>query len=142
MAAERGNGLPGRPVGRFIVSVSRNDAEGFRAALTPEGPRVRRESIPLSFPIAWLGREDVRTALRRGLNALAGRPGHLPVHVSQSIAYQGPLVFDRSYWLDVSLAGPDARGGIGLEVAVRNSDETLVVRLSGVLAMVPTAAKP
>lgn len=139
MAAEPDNGLPGRPVGRFAVSVSRRDAERFRAALTPDGKPVRRETIPPSFPIAWLGREDVRAALHQGLDALAGSPGHLPVHVSQSVAYRRPLAFDRPYWLDVSLAGPGARGGIGLEVAVSDSDETLVVRLSGVLAMVPAA---
>ena len=140
MAAEPDNGLPGRPVGRFSVSVSRDDAERFRAALTPDGPPAHRDTIPPSFPIAWLGREDIRAALQEGLDALAGSPGHLPVHVSQSVTYRRPLDFDRSYWLDVSLAGPDARGGIGLEVAVNDSDETLVVRLSGVLAMVPAAA--
>ena len=135
MSSEIETGLPGRPVGRFAVSVSQDEAERFAAALALGDGAVPPEAIPPSYPIAWLGRPDVRRALKAGLDALTGKPGHLPVHVSQTLAYHRALAVDTPYWLDVSLDGPDARGGVGLEVSVRDQAEALIVRLSGVLAM-------
>ena len=135
MAADTETGLPGRPVGRFAVSVSRVEAERFAATLALDDGARPAEGVPPSYPIAWLGRPDVRTALKADLDALAGKPGHLPVHVSQTLTYHAALAIDTPYWLDVSLDGPDGRGGIGLEVSVRDRTEALVVRLSGVLAM-------
>ena len=135
MPAETETGLPGRPVGRFAVSVSKDEAERFAAALALHDGAGPPKGIPPSYPIAWLGRPDVRAALKADLDALVGKPDHLPVHVSQTLTYHRPLAADTSYWLDVSLDGPDRRGGVGLEVSVRDQAEALVVHLSGVLAM-------
>jgi hypothetical protein len=142
MPPETETGLPGRPVGRFAVSVSKDEAERFAAAVALSGEARPPEGIPPSYPIAWLGRPDIRAALKADLDALAGKPGHLPVHVSQTLTYHRALVVDTPYWLDVSLDGPDRRGGVGLEVAVRDQAEILVVHLSGVLAMISVEHTP
>lgn len=92
------------PLGSFHVRAERAEAEAFAAAIRLEdGDGVR---LPLTFPMRWLVRPEVRAAL---MSLLPGG-NVIPVHESQSFAYERPLHCDETYVLSLSAArmtGPD-----------------------------------
>lgn len=84
------------PLGSFHMRAERPEVEAFAAATGLEaGDGVR---LPLTFPMRWLVRPEVRAAL---LSLLPG--GHIiPVHESQSFSYERPLHCDETYVLSLS----------------------------------------
>lgn len=139
MAADPVNHL----VGRFAVSASRQAAAGFaRTLLAGDAMPGAPYAIPTTFPIAWLGQEDIRTALRKALAALPGAESLAPVHLSQSIAYDRPLVPDHPYWLDLRLSDPDDRNVVRIEANILDAHQDRQARLSATLALVPIAPQP
>lgn len=136
--------LPERHVGRFAVSASSDAVERYgRAVLSMRGEDGRSAlAIPASFPIIWLGRDDIKAALQGALGLLAGAGDRAPVHLSQSIVYDRSLALDTPYWLDLGLSGPDERGVVRIEASIVNEQLAPQARLSGRLAFVPVAPHP
>jgi hypothetical protein len=74
----------------------------------PAGKAWDGESVPLTFPIVWLGLPEVRE--RSGLSTLTEGLATV-LHVEQTFDYAGRLAVDRDYDLHVAATradGPDA----------------------------------
>lgn len=91
--------------------------------------------VPLTFPFRWLALPAIRGAILQ----MTGGEGFLPVHESQSFAYERSLSVDADYVLDVEIhpAGKPAR--LILKMAVLTGQEEICVRLETVLRIVRLA---
>ena len=85
--------MPEVHLGPFCVRTERATIETYRNATGARG-----RDVPAAFPICWLGREEIRTAI----GTSCGR--RLPLHEAQSFDYLRPLVAEADYRLSLSLA--------------------------------------
>jgi hypothetical protein len=126
-----------RSVGRFAVSASEEEVTRFVEALPGRSPsRNAVSAVPSTFPVAWLGRSDIRTALRSTLASLPGAKELVPVHLSQTITYDCALALGVSYWLDLRIFAPDDRGTLRVEALIFDAEQKRQARLLATLALV------
>jgi hypothetical protein len=136
---------PGSPspddfVGRFAVQASQQDIARFaRTLFSDDESRGASGVIPTTFPITWLGRQDTREAILSKFKSRFGAKQLAPVHVRQTIAYDGLLFIDTPYWLDLFLLNKDERGLVGIEALVFDEQQIRQVRILGKLMLVPIA---
>ncbi|MBU1175979.1 MAG: hypothetical protein KKH72_11310 [Alphaproteobacteria bacterium] len=124
-------------VGRFGVQASTRDIARYSAAFSAgEDDGETLATLPATYPIVWLGRPDIRAALKQALAYHAGMDGAVLIHLSQSIAYAKPLVPDSEYELEVRLSAPDEKGVVVLSADVRRPAGETQATLSGRLALV------
>lgn len=131
-----------RSLGRFAVSATGAEARRFGAAVPGAAAPADAGTLPLVYPVIWLGRDDIRAALRAALGGLPGGAGRVPVHLSQSVSRDRPLCVDAPYWLDVEIAGPDGRDTVALVARVSDGAGAPVARLDGQLALVAAVEAP
>ncbi len=122
-------------VGRFEVRASPEDIARFTAALGDD-PRVSPEVVPISFPVTWLGRIDISTALKTAAAAWADRQNHALVHLAQTVSVGTPLRVDAPYLLDLELTPPDGSGTMRVEASILGRDDIICATLAGDIALV------
>lgn len=124
------------PLGSFHMRAERAEVEAFAAAIRlSDGDGVR---LPLTFPMRWLVRPEVRAALMSLL------PGGdiIPVHESQSFAYERPLHCDETYVLSLSaerLSNPDR---LTVEGVIEDLSGGQCGRIETILRLFPVEGAP
>jgi hypothetical protein len=93
------------------------------------------ESVPLSYPAVWLTEPRLFEPVRELCAAL----DVVPVHESQSFAYEAPLLAGESYDVDVTLRREASPPRLGIAAAIAALDGAPVGRSETMLRLVPRA---
>jgi hypothetical protein len=93
------------------------------------------KSVPLSFPAVWLTDPELFTPVRDICAAL----DVVPVHESQSFAYETPLVAGESYDVSVSLRREETPPRLIIDATISALDGTKAAKSETMLRLVPRA---
>lgn len=114
----------------------------FRLRVDPErAAAYSRETggdgrgVPLSYPAVWL----TEPALFAPVRELCATLGVVPVHESQSFAYEAPLVAGARYDVQVALRREETPPRLVLDATVVAADGAPVARIETMLRLVPRA---
>ncbi len=130
MRAERSH-RPGETVlGPFDVAAGPDEIAAFAAAVGAPS-----DEVPASFPIVWLSRPELKSALREAAGADV-----LPVHESQSFDYAQPLSVGAAYRLTAVARREYAPERLVVEASAADRAGAPVVTMRAVLRLVPLAA--
>lgn len=124
--------LTGLEIGSFNVTTSLDLVRQFTQATSPfdcNGSHPLPE-VPLTFPISWLGRPDVKQAIFLALSENPMMHSHALIQLEQDFEYHARMVPDASYRIDVRLHGPDKNGRCRMEVAAYDDDHSLCMTMS------------
>jgi acyl dehydratase len=122
-------------VGPLPVRTAAAEVDGFADAL---GLTATCGSVPLTFPIRWLGLPELRGPIGQSLGLQNARL----VHQSQSFTYHGPLERDRDYRIEVEARRePASSDRITSLATIRNVSGDVMVAAETVLRLIgPTPA--
>ena len=105
------------PLGPFAVSADTAEVASFRSAA-----RLRAdEGVPFTFPIRWLARPEIRTALVE----LMPEPGLVPFHESQTFDYAAPLKLGTAYAMNAAVRREHDPERLVIEGRVAQDDATV-----------------
>jgi hypothetical protein len=90
-------------------------------------------AIPLAYPAVWLSEPQVYAAIARA----CAQAESLPVHESQSFAYDRPVQFDADYDLGVSMAREQSPPRLRIRAALTSPDGAPVGSFETLLRLVP-----
>jgi hypothetical protein len=133
LAPEPGETAPVR-LAAIEVRTEPGEVAGF---LRETGGIGTGDFVPLTFPFRWLALPAIRGLILQ----LTGGEGFLPVHESQSFAYEKSLHIDTRYVLDVEIEASEKPPRLILKMAVSNGDREICVRLETVLRIVRLVAE-
>lgn len=91
--------------------------------------------VPLSYPAVWLTDPELFSVVRDLCEAL----GVVPVHESQSFAYEAPLVAGESYDVSVTMRREETPPRLTLDAVVASTAGAPVARIETMLRLVPRA---
>jgi hypothetical protein len=91
--------------------------------------------VPLSFPAVWL----TDPAMFEPVNAMCEELAVVPVHESQSFAYEAPLIAGDDYDVTVSMRREETPPRLVIEAAISALDGALVAKSDTMLRLVPRA---
>lgn len=113
----------------LTVSISADDLGQFQAGIGSVHGATRR---PTTYPIVWLARPEVVTAIRQ---LAADRPDALPFHELQTIETFSAPPLDRPLTLAVAATRTDA-DRMTLEGDLADEEGRALVRLHAILRLV------
>ncbi len=90
--------------------------------------------VPLTFPICWLALPAIRPAIRQMIGE-----GFLPVHESQSFAFDRRLEIGAEYVIELELRRASDPPRLFLQAAIATPQGETRGRLDAVLRLVPLA---
>ncbi len=91
--------------------------------------------VPLCYPAVWLTDPALFTAVRELCDALEV----VPVHESQSFAYEKPLAAGESYDVSVAMRREETPPRLVVEASIAAADGAPVARSETMLRLVPRA---
>jgi hypothetical protein len=133
LAPEPGENAPVR-LAAIEVRTEPGEVAGF---LRETGGIGTGDFVPLTFPFRWLALPAIRGLILQ----LTGGEGFLPVHESQSFAYERSLRIDTDYVLDVEIEASEKPPRLILKIAVSTGDGEICARLETVLRIVRLVAE-
>jgi hypothetical protein len=116
----------GLTLGPFDIVADTTSIADFAAAT-----RYGGGGVPALYPMAFLGRPDIRAAIVGML-----RPGEIPVHEEQSVAIVRPLAVGAPYRLTVDLTRREEPARLAIRATVAHRDATAVATLDTILRLV------
>ncbi len=123
-------------IGSFTVSTDGDSVSAFQTAVSTGVPTADAQAIPLTYPISWLARPDIRAAVMAAVMPDADGARILPVHVEQQVTMEAPMRRDRNYRLDLAAEGPDIRGMVRVYADVMGSQGQAIGSLVTVFVLV------
>ena len=120
--------MPELRLGPFAVHTERTRIEAYRRAIGAGG-----QNVPAAFPICWLGRPEIRTAIEDGCGA------RLPLHEGQTFDYARPLEIEAEYQLSLALTEEADPPRLVLRGECRTPGGELCLRMETLLRLVSPA---
>lgn len=130
MRAERSHRPEETVLGPFDVAAGADEISDFATATS-----ATAGEIPATFPIVWLSRPELKSALREAAGA-----DFLPVHESQSFDYAQPLSVGAAYRLTAVARRENAPERLVVEASAADPAGAPVVAMRAVLRLVPLTA--
>jgi hypothetical protein len=123
------------PVGRFSVGATEAEVETFRAAIrltaADDGQPL---TLPLTFPMRWMVKPEIRTALL----AFVPEPDLVLVHESQTFAYHRTLRVDETFDLTLTAARESSPDRLRVDGQLMDADGIECARLETILRLFST----
>ncbi|MGH6852046.1 MAG: hypothetical protein ACREDJ_02385 [Methylocella sp.] len=94
--------------------------------------------VPLTFPVRWLALPAVRGLILQ----LTGGQGFLPVHESQTFAYEHELQIETDYVLAIEARRTPKPPRLTLRMAIATGQGEICARIETVLRIVPLKLEP
>jgi len=117
-------------LGPFRLRVDPDRAAAYARETGGDG-----SGVPLSYPAIWL----TDPALFGVVKDLCAALDVVPVHESQSFAYETPLVAGDSYDVSVTMRREQTPPRLVLDAAIATADGAPVARIETMLRLVPRA---
>jgi hypothetical protein len=117
-------------LGPFRLSVDPSRAQAYSREVGGDGG-----DVPLCYPAVWLTDPALFTAVRELCAALEV----VPVHESQSFAYERPLSSGQSYDVTVTMRREETPPRLVVEARIAAADGAPVARSETMLRLVPRA---
>jgi hypothetical protein len=117
-------------LGPFRLSVDPSRAQAYSREVGGDGG-----DVPLCYPAVWLTDPALFTAVRELCAALEV----VPVHESQSFAYERPLSSGQSYDVTVTMRREETPPRLVVEASIAAADGAPVARSETMLRLVPRA---
>ena len=103
----------GREIGRFEVFADPDAVRQLQGiTCTDTKASILDTSYPLTYPICWLGKPEIKNALMKSCSNYFDLTCYMPVHLGQSFEYCRPIVSGSYYQLDLSMDAPDSKNRI------------------------------
>lgn len=118
-------------LGPFRLTVDPDRARAYAREIGSDG-----ESVPVAWPAVWLTEPAIYDLVR----AICAELDVVPVHESQSFAYERPLVVGESYILTATLRREPKPPRLILEALLATVDGAPVGKIETMLRLVPRKA--
>ena len=130
MPTETPTETPAKTLGPFRLRVDSDRASAYARDIGDDGA-----SVPLSFPAVWL----TDPAMFDPVRDLCAALDVVPVHESQSFAYDAPLVSGESYDVSVTMRREETPPRLVIDAAIATLGGVQVAKSETMLRLVPRA---
>jgi hypothetical protein len=116
-------------LGPFLVRVEAAEAEAFGRATGNTG------RIPVTFPVRWLARPELRDAAAQ----MVGEEAWVPIHESQSFDYRRPLESGVDYRMSIDIWREAMPARLTLRAEIATDGDEPCLRMEMILRIVTMA---